>query len=226
MLTLPDGETVLGELVDLSVGGAGIILHRSASRLPRGTRVAVLLEAEDLPDPNGEGAVISVRAVIASVAPLGKAPGQARFGLEFTQAVRGLDARIAARQAAWPLADGTGANVAVDTPGQELAKSPHGREILFQHARACLAKQNPEGALQAMNWALGHVPAHVAYGVVRLQALAEQALALGDRAAARNAVDAALALSPGHPDIVALQARVGGAEPAAKKGLFGRFFSR
>src|SRR5689334_15817804 len=85
MVTLPSGETVLGEVVDLSVGGAGMMLQVSPAKLPRGTRVALLIEAEDLPDPNGEGTVISVRAQVASLNPIAKGTGSGavRFGLEF-----------------------------------------------------------------------------------------------------------------------------------------------
>jgi hypothetical protein len=232
MLTLPGGETVLGELVDLSVGGAGMMLQVSPTKLPRGTRVAVLIEAEDLPDPGGEGTVISVRAVVAQVALLGKGTGgtgQARYGLEFSAIPHGLAARIAARQAGGPLADGTGSNEAVGPPGPALAKTPHGREILFQHARACIASKNFTGAMQAMNWALENTPGHVEYGVLRLRAVAEQALSLGDRAAARVAADAALALAPGSSELASLVGRLAdsvGLPQPARKGLLGRLFAR
>jgi hypothetical protein len=232
MLTLPGGETVLGELVDLSVGGAGMMIQVSPTKLPRGTRVAVLIEADDLPDPQNEGTVISVRAVVAQIALLGKGTGgtgQARFGLEFSTIPHGLAARLAARQASGPLAEGTGSNPAVGAPGPALAKTPQGREILFQHARSCIAAKNFSGAIQAMNWALEHAQGHVAYGVVRLQAVAEQALALGDRPAAKVAADAAIALSPGATEIMSLLGRltdsVGLPQPA-KKGLLGRLFAR
>jgi hypothetical protein len=201
--------------------------------LPKGTRVAVLIEADDLPDPNGEGTMISVRAVVAQVALLGKGTGgtgQARYGLEFSTIPHGLAARLAAKQANGPLAEGTGSNVAVGPPGPALAKTPHGREILFQHARSCVASRNYAGAIQAMNWALEHAQGHVAYGVLRLQAVAEQALSLGDRAAARVAADAALALSPGAAEVTSLLGRLGdggvGLPQPAKKGLFGRLFAR
>lgn len=232
MLTLPGDETVLGELVDLSVGGAGMMLQVSPARLPRGTRVAILIEADDLPDPNGEGTVISARAVIAQVALLARGTGgagQARYGLEFSAIPAGLAARLAAREAAGPLAEGTGSNPAVGAPGPALAKTPHGREMLFQHARSCIAAKNFAGAIQAMNWALENAQGHIAYGVVRLQAVAEQALALGDRAAAKVAADAAIALCPGSAEITSLLGRLNdtvGLPQPAKKGLFGRLFAR
>jgi hypothetical protein len=230
MLTLPGGETILGEVVDLSLGGAGMILQVTPTRLPRGTRVAVLIEAEDLPDPDGEGTVISVRATVASVSLLGKGTGSgaARFGFEFTNVPHGLTARLAARQASWPLAEGTGANPAVDAPGPELARTPHGREVLFQHARACLAAKRYAAAIAAMNWALEHAQGHTFYGTLRLQAVAEQALALGDRAAAKVAAEAALALSPGSSEIATLLGRLSDTVglPPPKKGLLGRLFSR
>ena len=232
MLTLPGGETVLGELVDLSVGGAGMMLQVSPTKLPRGTRVAVLIEVEDLPDPSGEGTVISVRAVVAQIALRGKGTGgtgQARYGLEFSTIPHGLAARIAARQAGGPLAEGTGSNVAVGPPGPALAKTPHGREMLYQHARSCIASKNYAGAIQAMNWALETAHGHVAYGVLRLQAVAEQALSLGDRAAAKVAADAALALAPASAEIASLMGRLSegvGLPQPAKKGLLGRLFAR
>jgi hypothetical protein len=232
MLTLPGGETVLGETTDLSVGGAGVMLKIAATKLPKGTRVVALVEANDLPDPSGEGTVISVRATVASVALMtrGTATGYTRFGLEFQQEPAGLATRLASKTSSWPLAEGTGASTVVQSaPGPQLAGTPHGREILFQHARACLAGGNLAGAIEAMGWALDHAATNVAYRVLLLRAKAEAELAAGDFDAARAQANAALAIAPGTPEVTALVARVSGlaaSAPARRSGFLGKLFRR
>ncbi len=234
MLTTQGGETMLGQVVDLSARGAGIVLNVPGKRLPIGTRVSGLIEAHELPDPDGDGGVISVRGVVAWVTDLGVlASGgpTTRLGLDFPVAVRGLAPRLAHGTLVGELADGTGSSptlVAAGPPGPTLAKSGRGRELLYQHAHERLGAGEAALAAQAIGWALTDDPKNHAYRVLHHRAIAEQALARGDRDAARREAEGARALAPLHADVVALLARVGVAvaPQAARKGILGRLFSR
>jgi hypothetical protein len=235
MVTTPEGNTLLGEVVDLSPLGAGLLLPVAPAKLPKGTNVSLLIEAHELPDPDGEGGIISLRATVMS-AQAHSSAGPSRVGVRFLVEALDLTTRLAPLMVG-RLAGGTGAGEAIagglvdaEPIGPHLAATAAGRERLYQRALAELRgrEPNPARALELVRWALAQDPQNVAYRACEQAASGFLALGAGDEAGASRALDAARALAPDAPEVLALAAKVPVAMHAmpVKKSFLARLLGR
>jgi hypothetical protein len=198
----------------------------------------LLIEAPELPDPEGDGPVISLRATVASTRAHAL-PGSTRIGVRFLVEARDLRARLAGLGPA-RLACGTGSGTALgdrgsdgggdgagSSAGERLGASAQGREQLYQRALTALVK-TPQLALDLVRAARRGDLANPAYAVLEHVALGAIAIAAGDRLGARRELEAARNIDAGSPELARLAAKVpaAAAEPAAKKRLFARLLGR
>lgn len=216
------GSSVLGEVQDLSVHGAAVIMP---GRVPKAAQVALMFESDALPDPDRVGDVVSLRASVVTCAPAGYDGGRHMFrlGLRFDSLTARIEQRL--RAAVRELARGTGAQPTTDL-GPELAVSAHGRERLYQHACDALDRGEHGEALKVVRWALQGEPRHKHYRALVHRITAEQALAAGELETAERELMAALAQLPDAPELLHLQRRIASAAPANRGGFFSRLFGR
>lgn len=206
----------LGEVVDLSPSGAGLLVPEA---IARGTRVSLRLDAAALPDPFGDGALPPIAGVVASLVELEGA--RFRIGIAFLEANVQLECRLSRLDK--PLARGSGVT---RVPHQsDLTATPAGRESLYQCALANLRQRHLADAHKAAKLAAVADPDNRHYRALLFRIVAEQALAAGALADARRHIDRARQQLPVYPELGDLEHRIDGVEQAQRrssKGLLSR----
>jgi hypothetical protein len=221
MLTPRGSSATVGDVVDLSVRGAAVLVDVP---VPVKTGVTLLLDPSGLPERTGplpllNGTVISVR----------RAPdGRERLGVRFAK-LSGSNAATVASVCEALLVDSQtpridGDRISRSGEGLRLGGTPEGRERLFQLAVERLGRAEYALAREAAIYAMKGESTNPSYRALVHRVNAEEALAAGTPDKARREIAQASTLLPDDEEIKALKARI--EAPPEKKGLWSRLTGR
>lgn len=219
LFTPPVGNSSLGELLDVSVGGLAI---QCRQHVRTGEAVTVLLDPSALIGEADEASLPALRATVRHIARASEATGELRFrtGLELERP----SPRVHARLRALSIAAGSQRLLALPAGGgplaDSLAASPRGREALFQRALEHLDLGAFAAAREAALCSLRCVPhaRHMRALLCRIDA--EAALAGGKLDEARRRIAHGRSLAPDQPTWDELDGRAGAS--AGRRGFWSR----
>ena len=225
LVTPQGGEALLGELVDLSVRGAGVELPRA---IDARRRVTVLVDPGAV-GSTADGGLPSLPGTVRVVRKIGShADGAMRYhvGIAFYSLSPHVIGRLRALVA--PHAERAGfAGPSLPTDAAELrtlVATVPGREHLLQCAHELLASGLVAAAREAIVLAVRFEPQNRLYQSFLHRVMAEEAMQAGDYDRALNEVNDARLFAPDDEEIGALEARVRSPErpgrPKRKSLLF------
>lgn len=222
MLTPRGAPGLVGDVVDLSVRGAAIVVD---APVPLKTAVVLLLDPAGLPERSGALPTLNGSIVSARRTPDGKQRLGVRFGKlsEPTTAVLASVCEALLSDAQTPRIDGD--RISASGEGLRLGGTPEGRERLFQLAVERLGRGEYTAAREAAIYAMKGETTNAPYRALVHRVNAEEALAAGTNDKARREIAQASTLAPEDEEIKALKARIE-APPPEKKGLWSRLTGR
>jgi hypothetical protein len=217
ILDVPPHPGVPGEACDLGLSGIGLIV---ATRVPRGSQVAILLDPDAAPEP------LSDLPRLTGLVAYARSEGHTSNGMQlFRIGIRFRDISETVRKR---IHDVIGDLVTRRTPGdpdKSLSLKPDGRELLYQTAFEHLERKRYVLARDLAILALRGDPHNVHFRTLVHRINAEEALVQERKDAARREAACALRLLPDDPEILELADRTD-AHPKEDVGALKRFWTR